>query len=284
MTDDAKANSDGTVDPAVSQGLERIARTTDITAEMIEAMADLASMDRIRQAGVSARFDRIEELARGIVFSFADPLERLREFRQAADRVAAFWEDIDAAHWVGDLPRAARLRKTFKVPYPSAGPKFTPAPPATATGEVERLLSEMEGGAPTAVDALVAHLRDRKDPVTSDHALSRAIVMGNQDAVIALLDAGARPEARVARDTAPEMLEGAGLVALAAPRPTLMRLLLDRGAPPDLCDAKGRLPLDFVTAQAAAAHARCFRRDKWTAAHAAALDSSAAILRAHFSA
>ena len=108
--------------------------------------------------------------------------------------------------------------------------------------------------------------------------LHRAIIQAGAPQVAALLEAGADVTAPAFEQFHPEKLAHATPVMLAAPKPDVVRVLLDHGADPRTPDALGRAPLDFVREEAAAARVRAEGGDPWTVAHAEALGASQQLL------
>lgn len=110
--------------------------------------------------------------------------------------------------------------------------------------------------------------------------LNRAIIMGLQPHVAALLRAGADTGTPTPYDFAIHDLAYAPSLVLAAPKPDVLTLLLGAGANPLATGSFGQTPLDFVTAAAADARDRQTPDDPWTVAHAAALTRSVGLLQA----
>lgn len=111
--------------------------------------------------------------------------------------------------------------------------------------------------------------------------LHRAIVQGGANQVAAILAAGADVAPHVFADFHPEKLAHATPVMLAAPKPEVLRSLLDHGANAEEHDSLGRAPINFVENESIAARARSRDDDPWTIAHAEALETSLQILRDH---
>ncbi len=111
-------------------------------------------------------------------------------------------------------------------------------------------------------------------------ALARAVMEGDAAMVAAMLGEGADGGVLLPRDFEPGFLAGVGLLAYAAPKPGILRILLEYGVDAGKPDAAGRLPADFVAAIAGEARARADADDPWTVAHAEALERSAEMLRA----
>lgn len=110
--------------------------------------------------------------------------------------------------------------------------------------------------------------------------LHRAIIQGDAARVAGILAAGADMTRPLLPAFEPARLAGFTPVMLAAPKPEVLRLLLENGANPSARDARGRLPLDVIGAEAKAARARADDSDPWTIAHADALDQACRILAA----
>lgn len=108
--------------------------------------------------------------------------------------------------------------------------------------------------------------------------LIAAIILAGVPQVAALLDAAADISVTAPEDFELPLLDGATVLMLAAPKPDVVRLLLDKGANPAIRDENGRTPLEFVSDAAAVARANA--KDDWGRAHADALDQSQALIRA----
>ena len=107
--------------------------------------------------------------------------------------------------------------------------------------------------------------------------LHRAIVQGGAAQVAAILPLGADVTKCLPKGYDPQKLAKATPVMLAAPKPEVLRLLLEHGANPSKRDAARRLPLDFIEQEASMARARV--NDDWTSRHAEALEQSVQIIR-----
>lgn len=108
--------------------------------------------------------------------------------------------------------------------------------------------------------------------------LIAAIILGGVPQVAALLQAGADLAVTAPDDFQLPDLAGATPLMLAAPKPDVVRLLLDHGANPTERDAGGRTPREVIHDAALQARARV--KDDWSLAHADALDQSLALIRA----
>lgn len=144
--------------------------------------------------------------------------------------------------------------------------------PDTVTAESERAL----------VALLVQRGVDPNGAVPGNWtAFQRAIIQGGANQVAAMLSAGADPAPHMSPDFEPEFLAQATPVMVAAAKPDMLRLLLDHGLDAARPDALGRVPLDFVRENAAAARERARVDDPWTVRHAEALETSCAMLESH---
>lgn len=130
------------------------------------------------------------------------------------------------------------------------------------------------------IACLVAHGADPGFAIEGQwNILQRAIVQGGAALVAAVLAVGADVTACISDGFEPEKLAGCTPLMLAAPKPDIVRLLLGHGADPLQPDASGRIPLDFVEAEAIAARARA--EDDWTIRHADDLETSLRMIRDH---
>lgn len=111
----------------------------------------------------------------------------------------------------------------------------------------------------------------------------RALIYGQAQLVSAMLVAGADAHQNLPMDHPLDLLAGATPVIVAAPKPEVLKLLLDHGVDPRLADDQGRYPVEMVEGQAAAAQDRADPADPWTMAHAAALQESLALINTRLS-
>ena len=98
--------------------------------------------------------------------------------------------------------------------------------------------------------------------------LHRAIVQGDAARVNGMLAAGADPGIPVLANYMPEKLAHFTCAMLAAPKPEVLQVLIDRGLDPLLPDGLGRDPIMVIEAEAQAARARAMDDDPWTVDHA----------------
>ncbi|MDJ1008043.1 MAG: hypothetical protein QNJ13_09500 [Paracoccaceae bacterium] len=139
---------------------------------------------------------------------------------------------------------------------------------------------------PESERALIARLADHGADVNHAipgqmTAIQRAVLQAGPVQVAALLAAGADQTVDIFEHFVPEKLAGVTLVAFAAPKPDVLRVLLDHGADAARPDARGRRPVDFVRVEAEAAWNRVDPDDGWTIDHAEALEISLGMLERH---
>lgn len=106
----------------------------------------------------------------------------------------------------------------------------------------------------------------------------RALIQATVNQVAALLALGADATPDLPIDFVNPFLAGASPIIAAAPKPDMLKLLLDHGLDPNKIDSAGQNPVAFVREQAEAARARADADDPWTVAHAEALESALALL------
>ena len=110
--------------------------------------------------------------------------------------------------------------------------------------------------------------------------IHRAVIQGDAARVAGIIAAGGDITAPILPDFEPEKLAGFTPLMLAAPKPDVVRLLLEKGANPSQKDAHGRLPLDVIGGAAKAAREVATEDDPWMMDHVGALDETCTILAA----
>lgn len=108
-----------------------------------------------------------------------------------------------------------------------------------------------------------------------------AIVRATTDQVAALLDLGADPSEDLPLEFSMPFLAGASPIIAAAPKPDMVKLLLEHGVDPTKTDAAGQIPVAFIQEQAEGARARADDNDPWTIPHAEDLETSLGLLQDH---
>lgn len=127
---------------------------------------------------------------------------------------------------------------------------------------------------------LVEHGLDINQPVPDfGTPFGRALIFGKAQMVGAMLAAGADADQNLPMDHPLDLLAGATPTIVAAPKPEVLKLLLDHGVDSRLADDQGRYPVEMIEVQAAAAQDRADAADPWTVAHAEALKESLALIK-----